>query len=100
LARDLVGTGVPDGVLPSLQPEGFDEGILAHAREQIFADRQVTGSLSPDFAPKWGSAGLRDKARTLLRSLFPPARSMSAVYPPPPDSPRLYLYHEVPFKDL
>ena len=100
LARDLVGAAVPDGVLRSLQPDGFDEGILADAREQLFADRQVTGSPSPDFARMWGSQGLGDKARTLLRSLFPPARIMSAMYPPPPDSPRLYLYYGVRFKDL
>ncbi len=86
------------GFLRSLQPKGFDEGIVAHAREQLFADWQATGSLSPDFARMWGSAGLRDKARTLLRSLFPPARIMSVISPPP-DSPRLHLQYGVRFKD-
>ena len=55
LPRDMVGAAVPDGVLRSLQPEGFDEGILPHAREQLFADRQIGQSLSPDFARTWGS---------------------------------------------
>ena len=100
LARELLEAAVPDEVLDTLKPDGFDLQLVAWAKEQIFADESDSPSLSPNLAQFWGPKRLQDKVILFLKSAFPSPEIMARMYPAPPDSPRIYLYYPVRLKDL
>ena len=100
LARELLEASVPDGVLDTLKPDGFDLQVVVGAREQIFADKSDFPSLSKNFAQLWGPKRLQNKAILFLKSAFPSPKVMARMYPAPPDSARIYFYYPVRLKDL
>jgi hypothetical protein len=99
LACDLLAAPIPEEVLESMQPEGFDERLLASAQEQIFAPRVEdipdAAFKSLNLAQFWQAGRLRDKLGILLRSLFPPAPELARRYGLPYPSARIYYYYPV-----
>lgn len=100
LARDLVDATVPEELLDSLQPEGFNPYVIVWARAQIFAVEPRILPLSANLAQLRGPKRLRDKGALLLRSAVPSPKVMARLYPASPDSKRIYLYYPVRWRDL
>ena len=83
LARELLGTDVPDEVMEGFDSSGFDGEIAAIAKEQILSvedDSRRTAALFKQFVRLWGRNGLIKKARLLLRILFLPPEQMRSKY--------------------
>ncbi len=104
LARELLQTNVPQELLATLQPENFDERYLNLAREQFLITPQETQSQqvasSHLVVQLWGKKSLRYKLSIILKRFFPPRQTISFYYPVAPNSPRVYFYYLVRFKDL
>jgi hypothetical protein len=99
LACELVGAAVPDGVMSSLRPDGFDPQVAAWGVAQIFAE-EPTLSMSPNLAQVWGLKRVREKVALLLRRAFPPLSVMSRAYPAAAGSKWIFLYYPVRWKYL
>ncbi len=99
LARELVGAAVPDGVMSSVCPDGFDPQVAAWGMAQIFAEGPIP-SMSPNLAQVWGLKRLREKAALLLRRVFPPLPVMARAYPAAAESKWIYFYYPVRWKYL
>jgi len=95
LAVDLLGAEVPDGVLPTLEPEGWDPAFAVQASEQIVTVDEEPLPMTHDLARVWGAGGLQKQAATLLQVAFPSPEILSRVYPASPSSWRIYLYYPV-----
>jgi hypothetical protein len=103
LARELLGTPVPEELLNAIKPDDFDERFIAMARGRIFAsgDRSVDGlSLSPNVAQLFGSKRFLNKAVLFLKRVFPPREEMTRMYPAPSASPRIFFYYPARIRDL
>ena len=100
LARDLVKAAVPDEVLSSLQPDGFDPQVTAWARTQIFSDEWADPHISPNVARMWGLKKLQEKAALFLKIALPRRELMARLHPVPVDSRRIYLYYPVRWQYL
>ena len=100
LAQELLGAAVPDAVLADLQPPDFAPGVLAAAKGQVFAKSEVAAEMPSGLTQLTASSGRREKAATLLRSVFPTRAFLAKVYGVPVASPRLYLYYPVRLKDV
>jgi len=100
LARDLVDAAVPEDLLDSLQPEGFDPQVIVWARAQIFADERPIPSPPSNLAQLCGPKGAREKGALFLQSVFPSPKVMAELYRASPDSKRIYLYYPVRWRDL
>lgn len=101
LARELLDAPVPAAALQQLRPEGFDDRVVAFARERLLmaarpgdpelVTKNLTGFLFED-----RGAG---RVRRLWSSFFPPRERMAHLYGIPLDSPRLVGYYFVrPFQ--
>lgn len=100
LAKEMVGASVPEEVLHSLKPKQFNETLFAMARRQIFTDSELANSLSPNLARLWGNKPLWEKFILFWKRVFISPRMLSRIYPPPPNSPKIYFYYLVRFRDL
>ena len=100
LARDLVDAGVPESLLDSLRPEGFDPQVITWGRTEIFADERQTPSMSSNLAQMCGPKRLREKAALLLKRAFPPLDVMARIYSVPLGSRRIYLFYPLRWRDL
>jgi hypothetical protein len=96
LTKILLGAPVPESVLTSLYPEGPENEIIAWATEKLFGE----GNVSRNYAVIWGKASVLEKARLLWRRVFLPLNALSLKYSIRPDSPYIYFYYLVRFKDL
>ncbi len=104
LARELLQTNVPQELLATLKPENFDERYLNLAREQfLITPRETQGEQIASahvVVQLWGEKSLRYKLSIIFQRLFPPRQTISFYYPVPVNSPRIYFYYLVRFKDL
>ncbi len=100
LAKELVGAAVPDEVLRQLEPPAFEEAIVATAKNQIFADRAATRAVPRNLAQLMGRNNLWASLRDFARSVFIPKVVLAKKYPVSPNSPKIYLYYPVRFKDV
>jgi hypothetical protein len=98
-ARELLGTTVPKEVLHSLEPEDLDTELMTWVRAQILTDRASNPPIY-NLARVWSAKRLQDKARILLKSIFPSPEVMATMYPVPPNSKRIYLFYPARLKDL
>jgi len=100
LARELVRADVPEVVLDSLKPQGFDPRVMVWARTQIFSDETAITSLSSNLAQLWGVRLFQDKLALFLKSVFPAPAIMARMYPSSCNSKWFYLYYPLRWKDL
>jgi hypothetical protein len=95
LARRWLAAPIPEEVLFSLRPEGFDEDTVAMAKELVFLQSLVpaAGSSMPwKLAQIGGQRPWADKIKIVLGAVFPPRRQIASIYGVPPDSVRSYFY--------
>lgn len=104
LTQELLGAAIPTECFTSLTPSRFDERYLTFAREQFLITPQETQSQqaasSHLVVQLWGEKSLRYKLSIIFQRLFPPRQTISFYYPVAPNSPRIYFYYLVRFKDL
>lgn len=100
VAQELVGADVPGDVLRQLEPFDFDETVVATARNQIFTSMTATGSVNRKLAQLMGRDNLWASLRDFVRSIFVPKVVLAKNYPVSPNSPKVYLYYPVRFKDV
>ncbi len=102
LSHELLDAPVPKEILESLEPE--DVGRWAkRIEQQVFRGNDSTYRTVPEsnYLPQlWSRRPLRDKAACVLRRVFPSRKELACLYCIPPDSPRIWLYYLVRFKDL
>lgn len=89
LARDLMGTTVPDHVLDGLRPGEFDPRLRNWAIERVFSQQKARNTVGPELLDFWRAAGLPGKLRAFLKKAFPSWETMCAEYPVPVDSNRV-----------
>jgi Uncharacterised nucleotidyltransferase len=90
LAKELLGTKIPDEFLSGMKPEDFSPEIATSAVERLFQD---SPELSQDFYLFSRSKRLTEKIAAFSRALFPSRLVMSQKYCIPKDSWRLYFYY-------
>ena len=90
LARDLVGAAVPEHVLATLRPEGFDDAIAACAREQLLTQATSDDRLSPH-AVAWHDSSLAERMALLCRRTLLPRKTIAQLYGVSPRSWRVYV---------
>lgn len=101
LAREIVGAPVPRDLLDAMEPDDFDQGIVATATGKIFAGRGLeTPKTSRKIALLFGFGSIRSRVAYLLKNLFPSPMVVSRRYAADPDSWRIYLYYPIRCKDL
>jgi hypothetical protein len=100
LANELVGAAVPGDVLDDLRPATFDETLLTAASAQILDGTQASEVISRHVASFSASARLSRKGGIVLRRLFVSRLELARLYGVAADSPWIYLYSMVRFKDL
>jgi hypothetical protein len=64
LARELLGTAVPDDVLGSLEPSPLDDGIVSSAAQMVFTDPSYSRSLHRNVV-RWHRETLKGRLRLL-----------------------------------
>jgi hypothetical protein len=90
-----LGAPVPESAL-RLEPDGPKDEIVAWATEKLFGEDNV----SRNYAMIWGKASEPEKASLLWLRVFLPPNASSIKCSILPDSPRIYSYYLVRFKDL
>ncbi|MBU1050865.1 nucleotidyltransferase family protein [Candidatus Bipolaricaulota bacterium] len=100
VAQELVGANVPGDVLRQLEPFAFEETVVATARNQIFTSWTPTGFLSRELARLMGRDNLWASLRDFARRIFLPRVVLAKHYSVSANSPKVYLYYLVRFKDV
>lgn len=93
LARDLLGTAVPDDVLDGLRPDGLDPRLRHWAVERVFSRQDTSQAAGPELLRFWQAGGMPGKLRAFLHKVFPSRETMCAEYSVPVDSNRVYLFY-------
>lgn len=97
LAKTLLGADVPDRVVESMTPDQWDAEAGDWALRQVFDGGH--SSLSPFFWHMLSPAPFREKARHLLRLVFPPPFEFkSRPFPIPLRTPKSLLHYMVRLK--
>jgi len=99
MVSELLGTDVPQEVINSCTPEGFNSNVRTLAYEQLFGERGHS-VFAPTFPELMETEGVIHKMAVLLSRIFPTRKEMARFYPVSPLSPMLYLYYPVRIKDL
>jgi len=100
LAHDIAGAAVPHDILHDLRPNGFDDTLVAAAKEQAFAKTGAATGIPPGLAQLGGSNSTLEKATQLFKAVFLSPLTLSRVYSVAPGSPRVFLYYPVRLKDV
>jgi hypothetical protein len=103
LARELLGTPVPETFLDAIKPDYFDERFIEMGKRRIFANgqRSTDGLLmANNIAQLFGSKRFIDRVALFLKRIFLPREEMAGIYPASSDSPRIFLYYPARIKDL
>lgn len=97
LADKLLGLNLPEGFLQTLEPGRPDFDALALSEKLLFS----SGSrIPPPLARLWGEYTMIEKARHLLKRIFPAKEEMACMYPASKSSLKIYLYYPLRIKDL
>jgi hypothetical protein len=98
LARGMLHARVPDDVLQSLVPGGFDRRILAAARESVFgmADYRKPARL----IERLDAMSLGRKAKLSRERVFLSREAMAAKYPASRGAKHLGFYYLLRFRDV
>jgi hypothetical protein len=97
LARDLVRADVPEAVVTTLEPKGFDARLLDWARDELLEGAD-SSPLFPDLLRLWMGGWLTDRAAVLSRIWSPTVVAKS--YGLSRSSARRYGYYPRRLKDL
>ena len=97
LAKELLGAGVPEGVLDSFEPQAFDSGLIRWAREEILGDKDAS-PVFPELAQLWNGRRLKDRVDIATRILSP--RVVATYQGISPTSKRIYQYYPARLKHL
>jgi hypothetical protein len=100
LLDDILGVEIPKFVFDQLASDTFDIKILSYAKSQILSHGDATFSMTPDLAAFSATEGLIPKIKLVLSRIFLPRHVMARLFNVPPQSPRIYLYYCVRFKEL
>ena len=100
VAQELVEAAVPREVLCQLKPPTFEEEIVVTAKNQLFADRTTMRSVGRKLAQLMGRGNLWASLRDFYQSVFVPQVVLAKQYSVSPDSPKIYLYYLLRFKDV
>jgi hypothetical protein len=103
LARELLGTPVPETFLDAIKPDDFDERFIVMAKGRIFATGQRSSdglSMVQNLAQLFGSKRFVNKVALFLKRVFLPREEMARMYPAPSDSLRIYFYYPARIRDL
>ena len=97
LAKELLGAEVPDPVLDSLEPHGFDRGLVRWAREEILGDKEAS-PIFPELAQLWSGRRIKDRLQILVRILSP--KLIAKYQGISPASKSIYLHYPARLKTL
>jgi len=98
LAKELLGTAVPDAALRRLEPASFDPRLVAWATDRLLERRQYRRVLGPKLVRVWQNDSHRDQVRSLLAMAFPAPEVVAASYDVSPRSKRVYWFYLVRLK--
>ncbi|NQT16233.1 MAG: nucleotidyltransferase family protein [Planctomycetes bacterium] len=100
LVRELLGAAVPDNVVESLRPDGFDPEAKEWAVRRISDLRSSTDCTSLFFWLMLAPGVFRKRARYLFRLVFPPSLDcVSCPFPAPQHMPKNLGHYIVRLKD-
>jgi len=99
LVEELFGVTLPAKIAQSIAAEGMDPQVAAAAYDQIITVAGTVG-LAPAIPEVIQSEGVGAKMSVIAGRMFPSRKEMARMYPLAPDSPMVYLYYPVRFKDL
>lgn len=100
LAQQLLATPVPSTVLRQLQTDGFNAQLTNLAIDLFFTEQTITASVSYDFAKLSMATSWAEKAKIIGRRLWLPRQIVAHAYAIPRQSPKLYFYYLVHYKNL
>jgi len=100
LAVKLLEVSMPVKVLDALKSPNFDVSVAALAKQIIFDDNNDALPLAPRFSHFMRYKNFRDKAKFLLKRVFPSPEVIASMYPAHSRSIKIYLYYPVHLKDL
>ena len=96
LARELLQSPIPDGLLRALAPDGDASAYLEAAKDVIFSGRAGKAdrpALDPRIACFLGIESRKGRLLHFLRRAFPPPKVMAAAYPVNPRSPAVLAFY-------
>ena len=99
LAHDVMGARVPEVALSTLKNGEGEGGIVALAREQIFAS-QTPVRVSEYFAHFMGEKSLRGRLRQIFDRIFLPSGTVATARFTGSNSPRFYWYYLAHLRDM
>lgn len=99
LAKDLLGTPVPEPVLAGLTPGGLDPRVIQLARTEVLGQASERSVAAP-FARVSGSTRILEKVRWLARAVFPSRKVLGRIYPASRSLRTPYPYYLLRWHDL
>lgn len=102
LARQALCAPVPEAVLASLAPAGFDAGKQNQLLNCILQGTEMNAPSLPGetVGRLWATRGWHRKASFILQRIFLPAEDMAGMYPAVPGSMKILLYYPVRIRDI
>ncbi|HYE73321.1 MAG TPA: nucleotidyltransferase family protein [Blastocatellia bacterium] len=100
LARELMQTPIRDEILAGLKPFDFDNQITQNALAHLIAEKSHQEWVTDDFAQLWDKTRLTNKARLVVKRLFPSAEEISIEYEVSRNTLTFWMYYLVRLKDL
>jgi hypothetical protein len=101
LAQELLDVAIPADWLDSHKPEGFEEGYLMLARQDIFASYIEKNKILSTYATRSkDTQGFGSNLKWIFSHFLPSRSSMAELYSVSENSNLIFLYYPVRWKEI
>ena len=101
LSKTLLNAAIPPHVLETLKPAEVPAQLVETAKAYLFMpDDKSDDTISNNFMRMVGKRPFMDKAKLLIKRLLISRQELANAYAVPLDSPRLYLYYPIRYRDF